>query len=239
MTVTARDAAAAVVEPLTISLPEGTQVSGLWQSPPSAIAAYVFAHGAGAGMRHAFMDALAADLAARDVATLRYQFPYMERGSKRVDAPAVAHAAVRAAVATAAQKAPGMPLFAGGKSFGGRMTSQAQAAAPLPGVQGLVFVGFPLHPAGKPARDRAAHLAEVVVPMLFLQGTNDELADLRLLVPEVAALGPRATLVTFEAADHAFHVPVRAGRRDADVRAALVAAMRDWMATVVADREPR
>ncbi len=226
-------------EPVTIALPDGTQVSGLWQAPAAAIATYVFAHGAGAGMRHPFMAALATDLAARDIATLRYQFPYMERGSKRVDSPALAHATVRAAVATAALRAPGTSLFAGGKSFGGRMASQAQAASALPGVKGLAFVGFPLHPAGKPARDRAAHLANVAIPMLFLQGTNDDLADLAFLLPEVTALGPRATLVTFESADHAFHVPARSGRRDADVRAALAAAMRDWMGVVGTTRDDR
>lgn len=225
----------AAPEPVTIALVDGAHVSGLWQSPRSPAATYVFAHGAGAGMHHAFMAALADDLAARDIATLRYQFPYMERGSKRVDPPAVAHAAVRAACVMASQLAPDTPLFAGGKSFGGRMTSQAQAASPLPHVAGLAFVGFPLHPAGKPARERADHLAQVEVPMLFLQGTNDELAALDLLVPEVKALGKRATLVTVNDADHAFHVPARSGRRDADVRATLADAMRGWMAGVVED----
>lgn len=211
---------------------QGSVTSGLWLLPAEAVACYVFAHGAGAGMRHPFMAALAADLASLRVATLRYQFPYMERGSKRVDAPAVAHATVRAAVAAAAQRAPALPLFAGGKSYGGRMTSQAQAVLPLSGVSGLCFVGFPLHPAGKPAQDRARHLQDVGLPMLFLQGTADELASLDLLVPVIAALGQRARLVTFDAADHAFHVPVRTGRRDADVRQSLAAAMAGWMTQV-------
>jgi len=220
---------AATAQDVTITLADGAAVSGLWLLPAAATACYVFAHGAGAGMRHAFMAGLAADLAALGVATLRYQFPYMERGSKRVDPPAVAHAAVRAAVAAAASWAPSLPLFAGGKSFGGRMTSQAQAALPLAGVRGLCFVGFPLHPAGRPAQDRARHLADVRVPMLFLQGTDDALAALDLLGPVIEALGERARLITFDAADHAFHVPARTGRRDADVRAALAAAMAAWM----------
>lgn len=222
----------AIAEAITIPLPGGGEVSGAWLAPAAPVATYVFAHGAGAGMHHAFMAALASDLADRGVATLRYQFPYMDRGSKRVDPPAVAHAAVRAAVAVAAARAPSLPLFAGGKSFGGRMTSQAQAAAPLTQVAGLAFVGIPLHPAGKPARDRAEHLAQVTIPMLFLQGTKDELADLALLSAEVERLGEGATLVTFAEADHAFHVPARSGQRDADVRAAIAVAMAAWMERV-------
>ncbi len=214
--------------------PEGATVSGLWQLPDAATACFVFAHGAGAGMRHPFMSGLAADLAALGVATLRYQFPYMERGGRRVDQPAVAHATVRAAVAAAVRLAPSLPLFAGGKSFGGRMTSQAQAALPLPGVSGLCLVGFPLHPAGKPSADRARHLIDVDLPMLFLQGTTDELATLDLLAPAVAALGRRARLVMFEEADHAFHVPARTGRRDADLRRSLAAVMAGWMTEVAA-----
>lgn len=155
-------------------------------------------------MTHPFMAAVAAGLAERGIATLRYQFPYMEKGSKRPDPPKVAHAAVREAVAEAARRFRGLPLFAGGKSFGGRMTSQAQAIEPLAGVRGLVFVGFPLHPAGKPADERGAHLADVKVPMLFLQGSRDELADLALLRPVVERLGDRATLAVFEGADHSF-----------------------------------
>src|SRR5262249_12657728 len=160
---------------------------------PDARACFVFAHGAGAGMTHSFMEAVALGLFARGIATLRYQFPYMEKASKRPDPPAVAHAAVRAAVAAAARDLPGLPLIAGGKSFGARMTSQAQAASPLEGVVGLAFLGFPLHPAGKPSTERATHLADVHVPMLFLQGTKDKLAELDLLEPDVAKLGPSAT----------------------------------------------
>ena len=162
--------------PVTISLDDGTHVSGLLQAPTNARACYVLAHGAGAGMKHAFMAAVAAELADRGIATLRYQFPYMENRSKRPDPPKIAHATVRAAVAEAQRRLPKLPLIAGGKSFGGRMTSQAQAAEPLAGVAGLAFLGFPLHPAGKPSQDRAQHLADVKVPMLFLQGTRDALA---------------------------------------------------------------
>ena len=189
----------------------------LLDRPPAARAGYVLAHGAGAGMAHPFLAAVARGLSERGIATLRYQFPYMERGSKRPDPPKVAHAAVREAVAEAARLLPGLPLFAGGKSFGGRMTSQAQALEPLPGVRGLAFLGFPLHPAGKPSDERAAHLADVNVPMLFLQGTRDELADLALLRPVVERLGERARLVTFEHADHSFHAPAKSGVKDAEV----------------------
>jgi hypothetical protein len=180
-------------------------------------------------MTHPFMATVADGLAARGIATLRYQFAYMERGSKRTDPPAVAHAAVRAAVDEAARLLPDVPLFAGGKSFGGRITSQAQAASPLPGVRGLVFIGFPLHPAGKPSSERAAHLDSVTVPMLFLQGTRDELAKLELLQPILAGLGQRATLARFENADHSFHVPVRSGRKDADVMAELLDTLTAWI----------
>jgi predicted alpha/beta-hydrolase family hydrolase len=216
-------------EPLGIDVAEGPRVSGLLDAPSDAQAVFVFAHGAGAGMSHSFMGAVAAGLAARGIATLRYQFPYMERGSKRVDPPALAHATVRAAVAKAASRLPGVPLFAGGKSFGGRMTSQAQAASALPDVRGIVFVGFPLHPVGKPSTVRAEHLAEVAIPMLFLQGTRDELADLALLKETIEGLGRRATLEVFEHADHSFHVPMRSGRTDAQVREALLDAMARWM----------
>ena len=191
------------------------------------------AHGAGAGMMHPFMAAVANELAERGVATLRYQFPYMERGSKRPDTPKVAQATVRAAVTEAARLAPGLQLLAGGKSFGARMTSQAQAASPLPGVIGLAFLGFPLHPAGKPSDERAKHLFEVQVPMLFLQGTRDELASLQLLQPLVEALGARATLALFQDADHSFHVPARAGRKDAQVRAEMLDAFAEWLEAVV------
>jgi uncharacterized protein len=217
-------------EPLAIDVAEGPRVSALLDAPPDARAAFVLAHGAGAGMSHSFMAAVAVGLASRGIATLRYQFPYMERGSKRVDAPALAQATVRAAVAKAARRLPGLPLYAGGKSFGGRMTSQAQAASALPGVRGIVFVGFPLHPAGKPSTVRAEHLAAVAIPMLFLQGTRDELADLELLKATIEGLGERATLEVFEHADHSFHVPARSGLTDTQVREALLDAMTRWMA---------
>ena len=217
---------------VSITLPDTQRVSGLLQVPRKARACYVLAHGAGAGMTHPFMTAIADALAARGIATLRFQFPYMERGSKRPDAPKLAHAAVRAAGAEAARRHPKLRLFAGGKSFGGRMTSQAQAAEPLPGVRGLVFFGFPLHPAGKPSNDRASHLFEVAVPMLFLQGTRDKLADLKLLKPLVRKLGARATLKLLPDADHSFHVPVRSGRKDADVRTDMIEAMANWIETV-------
>ena len=216
-------------EPLTLKVDGDTTVSALWLQPPQPRATYVFAHGAGAGMQHSFMAALSQALAERSVATLRYQFPYMERGSKRPDAPAVAQAAVRAAVAQARERLPKAPLFAGGKSFGGRMTSQAQAAEALPGVRGLVFVGFPLHPAGKPGVARAAHLADVRLPMLFLQGTRDELAEPGLLQGVVDGLGERATLHVEDDADHAFHVRVRSGRNDAQVVQSLAAAVAAWV----------
>jgi uncharacterized protein len=204
-------------------------VSALLCVPAAAWAGYVFAHGAGAGMAHSFMAAFADGLAERGIATLRYQFPFMEQRSKRPDAPAVAHAAVRAAVAEAAQRLAGLPLFAGGKSFGGRMTSQAQALAPLPGVRGLVFVGFPLHPAGKPSDERAKHLFDVECPMLFLQGTRDELAALELLQPVLQRLGERATLALFDDADHSFHVRARSGGSDAQTLHAMLDATAGWL----------
>ncbi|HUP97178.1 MAG TPA: alpha/beta family hydrolase [Usitatibacter sp.] len=201
----------------------------LLEEPAGARACYVLAHGAGAGMTHPFLAAVAKGLAERGIATLRYNFPYMDKGTKRPDAPKVAHAAVRAAVEEAAKRMPGVPLFAGGKSFGGRMTSQAQALGALPGVKGLVFLGFPLHPAGKPSDERAAHLRDVDVPMLFLQGTRDDLADLSLLRPVVETLQGRATLVMFEHADHSFHVLARTGRKDSEVMAEVLDAMASWM----------
>ncbi len=181
-------------------------------------------------MTHPFMAAVANGLAERGIATLRYQFPYMERGSRRPDAPRLAHATVRAAVDEAARQLPGLPLLAGGKSFGGRMTSQAQAQAPLPGVRGLMFLGFPLHPAGKPSDERAAHLSDVDVPMLFLQGTRDELADTRLVRLLVERLGTRATLQLFPDADHSFHVPARSGHKDPEVLAELMDLAAGWVA---------
>ena len=215
---------------LSIEVSGSGAVSALLTTPASAHAAYVLAHGAGAGMHHSFMAGVASGLAQRGVATLRFQFPSMEKGARRPDSPAVAHAAIRAAVATAARAAPGLALFAGGKSFGGRMTSQAQALRALPDVRGLIFVGFPLHPAKRPADERARHLRDVAIPMLFLQGTRDDLADLALLRPVVAGLGERATLTVFEHADHSFHVPASSGRRDADIRAEMLDVIATWIA---------
>jgi predicted alpha/beta-hydrolase family hydrolase len=219
---------------LTIAVDATTRVSALLLVPPRATACYVFAHGAGAGMTHPSMAAVAAGLAERGIASLRYQFPYMEKGGKRPDPPPVAHAAVRAAVAQARRELPGLPLIAGGRSFGGRMTSQAQAAAPLDGVAGLAFLGFPLHPAKRPSRERAKHLADVTIPMLFLQGTRDALAELSELEPVCKALGGRATLKLFADADHSFHVPARTGRTDAQVRAEMLDAFAAWTARIVA-----
>ena len=221
-------------QPLTIAVSAAEKVSGLLDVPSKARACYLLAHGAGAGMAHPFLTSIAHGLAERGIATLRYQFLYMEQRSRRPDPPPIAHAAVRAAVAEAARQLPGVPLFAGGKSFGGRMTSQAQAATPLPGVRGLVFLGFPLHPPDKPSTERAKHLSDVKVPMLFLQGTNDEFAQLPLLEPVCRDLGPRATLKLFPDADHSFHVPARSGRKDADVRVELLDTMADWMKTTPA-----
>lgn len=217
---------------ITITVDDAQRVSGLLQVPPGARACYVLAHGAGAGMRHPFMTAISNGLADRGIATLRYQFLYMEQGSKRPDPPKVAHATVRAAVAEAARRLPDVPLFAGGKSFGGRMTSQAQAATPLAGVRGLVFLGFPLHPPGKPSNERAKHLFEVSIPMLFLQGARDEFADLQLLEPLCQELGARATLKLFPDADHSFHVPARSGRKDAEMRVELLDTMADWVGKI-------
>jgi hypothetical protein len=196
------------VDKLTISVGEET-VSGLFLRPEGAKALYLFAHGAGAGMTHKAMESCAQGLADRGIATLRYQFPYMEKGSNRPDRPPVAHAAVRAAATEATKVAPDLPMFAGGRSFGGRMTSQAQALAPLPAVLGLAFLGFPLHPAGKPGIDRADHLADVQIPMLFVSGSRDALAELDLLRPAVAKLGDRATLHIVDGADHSFRVAAK------------------------------
>ncbi|MFZ3320823.1 MAG: alpha/beta family hydrolase [Usitatibacter sp.] len=201
----------------------------LLEVPKNARACYVMAHGAGAGMTHPFLASVAKELAGRGIATLRYNFPYMDRGSKRPDTPKVAQAAVREAVAIAAEAVPKVPLFAGGKSFGGRMTSQAQAAEPLPGVHGLVFLGFPLHAPGNASDERGEHLFDVKVPMLFLQGTKDDFAKMELLKPLVKELGRRATLTTFEDADHSFHVPARTGRKDSEVMHDLVDAMAGWI----------
>ncbi|MDB5954295.1 alpha/beta family hydrolase [Ramlibacter sp.] len=219
-------------EPLRLALPEGATTSALLDLPDPPHAALVLAHGAGAGMQHMFLASLAQGLAERHIATLRFQFPFAEHGVKRPDSPARAQATVRCAVAEAARRLPGVPLFAGGKSFGGRMSSQAQAEEPLAGVRGLVFVGFPLHPASKPATARAAHLQQVQLPMLFLQGTRDALADLGLIRQVHASLGARATLHVVEGADHAFHVLARSGRTDAQVLQELLDATARWMASV-------
>ena len=219
-------------QPVTLRVDGGRSVSGLLQAPRDARACLVLAHGAGAGMEHPFMGAVAAGLAERGVATLRYQFPYMERGAKRPDAPALAQATVRAAVDEAARLVPALPLFAGGKSFGGRMTSQAQSLSPLAGVRGLVFLGFPLHPPGKASDERGSHLLDVKVPMLFLQGSRDDLADLGLLRPLVERLGARAMLKLLDQADHSFHVPARSGRKDAEVREEMLAAVAGWIEAV-------
>ena len=224
----------ASAQKLDIEIGKAGSVSALLDRPPQTRACFVFAHGAGAGMSHPSMEAVSAGLGERGVATLRYQFPYMEKGSKRPDPPAIAQAAVRAAVAEAGRRCPGLPLIAGGKSFGGRMTSQAQAIAPLAGVQGLAFLGFPLHPAGKPSSDRAKHLADVHVPMLFVQGTRDSLAELSLLEPVVKSLGPSATLHRVEAADHSFHVPARSGRNDREVMNEILDAFAGWVGKIAA-----
>ena len=216
-------------QPVAITVDETRSVSGLLQAPPEARACYVVAHGAGAGMAHPFMASIANGLAERGIAALRYQFPYMEQGAKRPDVPKLAHATVRAAVVEASRLVPGLALFAGGKSFGGRMTSQAQAASPLPGVRGLVFLGFPLHPAGQPSVERAKHLFDVQIPMLFLQGTRDNLANLQLLEALCQQLGARATLKLFQEADHSFHVPARTGRKDSEVRVELLDMLAEWM----------
>jgi predicted alpha/beta-hydrolase family hydrolase len=190
-------------------------------------------------MNHPFMVAVAAGLARRGIATVRYQFPYMERRAKRPDSPQLAQATVRAAVAAAASLLPELPLIAGGKSFGGRMTSQAQAKAPLPGVCGLAFLGFPLHPAGHPSQDRAAHLFDVQIPMLFLQGARDTLASLDQIGPLAKKLGGRATLELFADADHSFHVPARTGRNDAQVLGDVIDAFAAWLDSVIAPLEKK
>jgi len=204
------------------------EVSGLLLRPKDARVLYVLAHGAGAGMRHPFLESISQRLAEQGIATLRYQFPYMERRSRRPDPPAVAAATVRAAVAEAARMAPDLPLVAGGKSFGGRMTSTAQAEEPLPGVRGLVFLGFPLHPPGRPDDKRAEHLAHVQVPMLFLQGTRDDFAALKVLQPLVKRLGERATLHLVEGGDHSFRVPTKSGRSEGEVMGEVVSTIVEW-----------
>lgn len=220
-------------DPQVLTVDADTRVSALWQCPPGARAAFTLAHGAGAGMTHPFLQHTADGLARRGIATLRFQFPGMERGSKRPDAPPLAHATVRAAVDALQRLAPSLPQFAAGKSFGGRMSSQAQALSPLPGVRGLVFFGFPLHPAGKPSIDRADHLQAVACPMLFLQGTRDALAEPdRLDALEAALAGRTVTFRRIGEADHAFHVPARSGRTDAQVLDELLDMVRDWVDTL-------
>jgi predicted alpha/beta-hydrolase family hydrolase len=223
---------AVAAERVRIEIGSGEAVSGLIVQPPQPRACYVFAHGAGAGMSHSSMETVAAGLGRRGIATLRYQFPYMEKGGKRPDPPAVAHAAVRAAVDEAGRRFPALPKIAGGRSFGGRMTSQAQALSALPGVSGLAFFGFPLHPAGKPSSDRAKHLSDVVIPMLFLQGTRDALAEASLLEPVVKGLGSRATLHWLEAADHSFHVLKSSGRNDPAVMDEALDAFTAWVGRI-------
>jgi len=204
-------------------------VEGLLARPPGATCLLVLSHGAGDGMRHPFMESAAAELAARGIATLRYQFPYMQKKSRRPDSAVVLQATVRAAVRAAAAAAPDLPLLAGGKSMGGRMTSLAAATEPLDGVRGIVFFGFPLHAAGNPSDERGAHLSRVTVPMLFLQGTRDRLANLDLLRPLLAGI-PRATLKVFEGADHSFHVPKSAGRTGAEALVEIAETVAAWAA---------
>jgi len=208
---------------------EGLRVSARLELPSAAHACYVLAHGAGAGMDHPFMSAVAVGLAARGIATLRYQFPYMERRTRRPDPPALCRATVRAAVAVCARRVPTLPLIAGGRSFGGRMTSQAQAEEPLGGVHGLAFLGFPLHPAGRPSDSRAEHLSRVQIPLLFVQGTRDALAERALLEALLARLGPRASVSWLEDADHSFHVRARSGRNDVQVMSAVLDSLCEWL----------
>ena len=219
-------------KPVTIEVNATTRVSGLLSSAPESKACFVVAPGAGAGMLHPFMAKLATDLAGRGIATLRYQFPYMERNGRRPDPPALCHATVRAAVDAARAALPALPLFAGGKSFGGRMTSQAQAASPLPEVRGLAFLGFPLHPPKQPSDSRAAHLLKVEVPMLFLQGARDLYAEPELLNPLITLLADRATLVLLPDADHSFHVPARSRFTDTQINDDMINALAGWMGAV-------
>jgi len=222
---------APVSQPLMIRVSESETVAALLLRPEPSRACYVLAHGARAGMNHAFMASVSAGLADRGIATLRYQFPFMQRGSKRPDSPLLARATVRAAVAAASGLMPDTPLFAGGKSFGGRMTSQTQAEAALPQVRGLIFLGFPLHPAKQPSQKRAEHLAQVGCPMLFLQGTRDELADMALMRTMTERLGERATLQWFEDADHSFHVRAGSGRTDQQVLGLMLDELVAWITT--------
>ncbi len=221
---------------LSFEASPGRRVSALLLRPEDARLLYIFGHGAGAGMQHRFMDAASARLAGHRIATLRYQFPYMEAGSRRPDTRGTLLATVRAAVAAAAEAAPDLPLIAGGKSMGGRMTSLAVAEAPLPGVRGLVFFGFPLHPAGRPSIERADHLAKVGLPMLFLQGDRDKLAELDLLRPICARLGERTSLHVVLGADHSFHMLKRFGRTDGEVLDELAHTLADWSTKLIPAR---
>ncbi|WP_084788675.1 alpha/beta family hydrolase [Bradyrhizobium sp. Cp5.3] len=204
-------------------------VSAILMRPDNARACYVLAHGAGADMRHAFMDKVAAGLADRGIASLRFNFPYMENGKGRPDQPAVAHATIRAAVEEAARLCPGLKLIAGGKSFGGRMTSQAQSKVPLPGVEGLAFLGFPLHADKKPSTERAEHLGGVAIPMLFLQGTRDGLADRSYLKPVIETLGPKARLHEVAGGDHSFAVLRKSGRSNEEALAEVLDTLTAWI----------
>jgi hypothetical protein len=220
-----------MTQSMTLDIPVSDRlgrVSGILMRPPNARVLYLLAHGAGAGMRHRFMEAIADALQARGVATVRYQFPYTESGARRPDPPAVLEATVRAAAKCAAEIAPDLPLVAGGKSMGGRMTSNAQARAPLSGVAGLVFLGFPLHPPKRPGEERAEHLRLVELPMLFLQGTRDNLADVGLITGVCERLGPRATLHIVEGGDHSFEVLKRSGRTAAEVLEELAGTTAEW-----------
>ncbi|QDF42550.2 alpha/beta family hydrolase [Bradyrhizobium symbiodeficiens] len=214
---------------LKLDIEAGDTVSALLQLPANARACYVLAHGAGADMRHAFMEKAAVGLAGRGIATLRFNFPYMEKKQGRPDRPAVAHAAVRAAVAEAARLCPGLKLVAGGKSFGARMTSQAQSKEPLPDVKGLAFLGFPLHADKKPSSERAEHLAGIAIPMLFLQGTRDGLADLGYLKPVVEKLGAKATLHEIEGGDHSFAVLKKSGRSNEEALTEVLDTLAAWI----------
>ena len=218
----------AAVQQLRFRVEGQGEVSALLSRPAKERRLLVLAHGAGAGMSHPFMANLAGALASVSVATFRYQFPYMEQRRRVPDSPAVLTATVVAALRAAAEAVPGLPLFAGGKSMGGRMTSQAAAQHPLDAVRGLVFFGFPLHPPNRPGTKRADHLAKVTTPTLFLQGTRDTLADLNLLRPVCARLGSQATLHVIETADHSFHVLKRSGRNDAEVLQELAETVASW-----------
>jgi uncharacterized protein len=221
-------------KPVTIPVDDERRVSGLLIKPRNARALYALAHGAGAGMNHPFLAAMASLLAERGIATLRYQFPYMEAGGKRPDQPAIAEATVRASLKESRRLAVGLPLFAGGKSFGGRMTSQAEAAEHLPEVKGLIFLGFPLHAPGKASAARGDHLEKIKIRMLFLQGTRDEFADLKLLKPLAKKLGRRATLHLVDDANHGFRVPAKTGRKPDEVMAELAEAAAVWIDKVLA-----